>query len=32
VRIIRVKEAGDVNLSSLLNVLMLAGLALLPAL
>lgn len=32
VRVIRVKEAGDVNLSSLLNVLMLAGLALLPTL
>lgn len=32
VRVIRVKAPGDVNLSSLLNVLMLAGLALLPAL
>ena len=30
VRVIRVKTPGDVNLSSLLNVLMLAGLALLP--
>ncbi len=32
VRIIRVKAPGDVNLSTLLNVLMLAGLALLPGL
>jgi hypothetical protein len=32
VRIIRVKAPGDVNLSTLLNVLMLTGLALLPAL
>ena len=32
VRVIRVKAPGDVNLSSLLNVLMLAGLALLPVL
>lgn len=32
VRLVRVKAAGDVNLSTLLNVLMLSGLALLPAL
>jgi hypothetical protein len=32
VRVIRVKAPGDVNLSTLLNVMMLAGLALLPAL
>lgn len=32
VRIVRVKAPGDVNLSTLLNVLMLAGLSLLPAL
>jgi hypothetical protein len=32
VRVIRVKAPGDVNLSSLLNVVMLAGLALLGAL
>jgi hypothetical protein len=32
VRFIRVKAPGDVNLSSLLNVMMLAGLALLPGL
>ena len=32
VRIVRVKEFGDVNLSSLLNVIMLAGLGLLWAL
>ncbi len=32
VRFIRVKAPGDVNLSTLLNVLTLAGLALLPAL
>jgi hypothetical protein len=31
VREIRVKELGDVNLSSLMNVAMLAGLALLAA-
>lgn len=31
VRVIRVKAPGDVNLSTLLNVMMLAGLALLPA-
>ena len=32
VRVVRVKAPGDVNLSSLLNVVMLAGLALLRAL
>jgi hypothetical protein len=32
VRLIRVKAPGDVNLSTLLNVMMLAGLALLPGL
>lgn len=32
VRIIRVKAPGDVNLSTLLNVMMLVGLALLPGL
>ncbi|MEO8650890.1 MAG: hypothetical protein ABI391_01220 [Hyphomicrobiaceae bacterium] len=32
IRVIRVKAFGDVNLSTLLNVMMLAGLALLPGL
>jgi hypothetical protein len=32
VRVIRVKAPGDVNLSTLLNLMMLVGLALLPAL
>jgi hypothetical protein len=32
VRVVRVKEAGDINLSTLLSLLMLAGLALVAAL